>query len=86
MTANVCFASDNTAGAHSAVLAAIEQANAGNTIGYGDDEYSARAIARFNKQFGEDIDVFFAYNGTAANVLSLSACMDSFNAVICADI
>ncbi|HRI77953.1 MAG TPA: low specificity L-threonine aldolase [Cyclobacteriaceae bacterium] len=79
------FASDNYAGAHPEVLQAVVRANEAHTVSYGDDPYTASAIARFKKIFGDDIEVFFVYNGTGANVLGLSALTRSFNAIICSD-
>ena len=44
-----------------------------------------KAIQDFKNVFGENIRVFFVYNGTGANILSLSAFTHSYNAVICAE-
>jgi threonine aldolase len=79
------FASDNNAGVHPAVLEAINRANQGHVVGYGDDPYTHAAEARFKNQFGADIEVFFVFNGTAANCLSLKAVTNSFHAVVCAE-
>ena len=78
------FASDNNAGVHPEVLQALAAANTGHTVGYGDDVYTERARAKFREHFG-DVDVFFVFNGTAANVLSLQALTRSFQAVLCAE-
>jgi threonine aldolase len=79
------FASDNNAGVHPKVLDAIAAVNEGHVIAYGDDPYTARATAKFRKEFGNDIDVFFVFGGTGANVLGLKAATESYNAIICAD-
>jgi len=79
------FASDNNAGVHSEVIAAIAAANAGHVIAYGDDPYTARAVEQFQKHFGKDIAVYFVFGGTGANVLGLQAVTKSYNAVICAE-
>jgi threonine aldolase len=79
------FASDNNAGVHPAILQAISDANAGHAIGYGDDPYTAKAIATFKQHLGDDIDVYFVFNGTAANVLGLKAMTESYHAIICTD-
>jgi threonine aldolase len=79
------FASDNNAGIHPDVLRAIAAVNVGHVVGYGDDPYTQSTIARFREHFGEDIDVFIVFNGTAANVLSLKAMTESYQAVICGD-
>jgi threonine aldolase len=79
------FASDNNAGVHPEVLKAIAAANQGHVVGYGDDPYTQSAIKRLKQEFGGDAEVFFVFNGTAANCLSLKALTNSFHAVICAE-
>ena len=79
------FASDNNAGIHPDILKAIEVANDGHVIAYGDDSYTEKAIAAFKKLLGNDIEVFFVFGGTAANVLGIKTATESFNAVICAE-
>jgi threonine aldolase len=54
-------------------------------VGYGDDPYTQSAIKRLKHEFGGDAEVFFVFNGTAANCLSLKALTNSFHAVICAE-
>lgn len=54
-------------------------------VGYGDDSYTQSAIRKFEEHFGPDIQVFFVFNGTAANVLGLKALTDSYHAVICSE-
>lgn len=77
------FASDNNAGVHPLILKALEEANQGYTKAYGDDPYTEAAIRKFREHFGENIDVYFLFNGTGANVLGLKAVTESFQAVIC---
>ncbi len=79
------FASDNNAGVHPEILEAIVQANQGHVVAYGDDPYTESATRKFEEMFGEDISIYFVYNGTGANVLSLQTLTDSFQAVICAE-
>ena len=79
------FASDNNAGVHPEVLKAIAAANHGHVVGYGDDPYTQSAERLFKQQFGEGTEVFFVFNGTAANSLSLKALTNSYHAVICAE-
>jgi threonine aldolase len=85
MKATRSFASDNNAGVHPEILKAIAQANQGHVVGYGDDAYTRSAETLFKKQLGEDVLVFFVFNGTAANCLSLKALTNSYHAVICAE-
>ena len=79
------FASDNNAGVHPEVIEAIARANQGHVIAYGDDDYTRSAVAKFEEQFGSGIDVFFTFNGTGANVLSLQALNRPYHAVLCSD-
>jgi threonine aldolase len=79
------FASDNNAGVHPKVLEAIENANRGHVVAYGDDPYTAAAVAKFRQQLGRNIEVFFVFGGTGANVLGLKAVTQSYHAVVCAE-
>lgn len=79
------FASDNNAGIHPDILKAVGQADVGHAKGYGDDPWTEEAIAVFREIFG-DVEIFFVYGGTAANVLSLQAMTDSFNGIICSSV
>ena len=79
------FASDNNSGVHPLILKAIENANAGHVVGYGDDHYTQKAIEIFREKFGEETEVYFVFNGTGANVLGLSTVTQSFNSIICAE-
>ncbi len=78
------FGSDSHAGVHPAVLRAIASANVGQVHSYGDDPYTEAALARFREIFGDKTQVYFVFNGTAANVLAVSAINRPFEAVICA--
>lgn len=80
------FASDNNAGVHPEILAAIAAANEGHVRAYGDDPYTARAVDAFRSQFGPAVEVFFVFNGTGANVLGIQALVRPHEAVICADL
>jgi len=79
------FASDNNAGVHAEVLEAIGRANQGHVVAYGDDRFTRSAIAKFEEHFGAGIDVFFTFNGTGANVLSLQALNRPYHAVLCSE-
>ncbi|MCB9002648.1 MAG: low specificity L-threonine aldolase [Bacteroidales bacterium] len=79
------FASDNNSGVHPVILQAIADANKGHVTAYGDDEYTQRAVKKFKEIFGEDIDVFFVFIGSAANVLGLQSMTQRHNAIICAE-
>lgn len=79
------FASDNNSGVHPEIFKAMEAANFGHVTGYGDDSYTLDAIEIFKKEFSEDTEVFFVFNGTGANVTGLSSATHSFNSIICAE-
>ncbi|HZE62947.1 MAG TPA: low specificity L-threonine aldolase [Pyrinomonadaceae bacterium] len=79
------FASDNNAGVHPRVMQAIAAANDGHVIAYGDDPYTARALEKFHEHLGRDVEVFFVFGGTGANVLGLKAITQSHQAIICAE-
>jgi len=79
------FASDNRAGVHPRILEAIAAANVGHAPSYEEDELSRRAKDVLRQRFGPTAEAFFVFNGTAANVLSVRAVCDSWQAVLCSD-
>jgi len=79
------FASDNTAGVCPEAWAAMEAANAGYVPSYGDDHHTTRAADLFRELFETDCDVYFVFNGTAANSLALASLCQSYHSVICHD-
>lgn len=79
------FASDNNAGVHARVFEAMERANRGHVVAYGDDAYTASAIQKFRLLLGKDISIYFVFSGTGANVLGLKAITEPYHAIICAE-
>ncbi|MEW5853444.1 MAG: low specificity L-threonine aldolase [Myxococcota bacterium] len=79
------FASDNNAGVHPEILDAITRANTGHARAYGDDPLTEQAVRTIRRHLGEKAEVFFVFNGTAANVLGLQALTQPHHAIICAD-
>ncbi|MCI1694872.1 threonine aldolase family protein [Aneurinibacillus aneurinilyticus] len=79
------FASDNYSGVHPEIMESILRANVNHVSSYGNDVYSEAAISKFKEHFGDNIDVYFVFNGTAANVLGLKAITKSYNSIICAE-
>ncbi|MBL8424457.1 MAG: low specificity L-threonine aldolase [Candidatus Accumulibacter phosphatis] len=77
------FASDNYAGICPEALAALLAANDGHVRSYGDDEWTLQAADRLRELFETDCDVYFVFNGTAANSLALAALCQSYHSVIC---
>lgn len=79
------FASDNYSGICPEVWAAMAEANRGHERAYGEDSWTARAADRFRQLFETDCEVFFAFNGTAANSLALASLCQSYHSVICSE-
>jgi threonine aldolase len=79
------FASDNYAGICPEAWAAMESANRGSASGYGDDPWTTRAANAFRELFETDLELFFVFNGTAANSLALASLCQSYHGVICCD-
>lgn len=77
------FASDNAAGAHPQVIEALRAANAGAALPYGQDLWTTRSAERFRALFEADVEVFYTYGGTGANVVALQCLLAPHEAVIC---
>lgn len=78
-----CFASDNYAGVCPEAWKAMEIANSGYAVAYGDDDWTAKACSKIRDLFETDCEVFFVFNGTAANSLSLASLCNSYHSIIC---
>lgn len=79
------FGSDNFSGVQPEVFKTLEEAAYGHQHSYGEDIYTEKAIQDFRKLFNHEVEVFFVYNGTGANILGLASFISSYNAVICAE-
>ncbi|MGE0724406.1 MAG: low specificity L-threonine aldolase [Alphaproteobacteria bacterium] len=79
----VNFASDNTAGAHPAILAAIAAAADGRAMPYGADPWTGRLAERFAAVFEREVAVFPVATGTAANALALAALTPPWGSIYC---
>jgi threonine aldolase len=79
------FASDNYAGICPEAWMATEAANRGHATAYGDDPWTAKAADAFRKLVETDCEVYFVFNGTAANSLALASLCQSYHSVICSD-
>lgn len=77
------FASDNYAGICPEALDYLLKANAGHERAYGDDMWTAKAADAIRELFEIDCEVFFVFNGTAANSLALASLCQSYHSVIC---
>lgn len=80
------FGSDNHAGVHPQILQAIAQANIEHAPAYGTDDWTESAISAFRQHFGVEAQVFFVFNGTAANVTALRALTRPYQSVFCSDV
>jgi threonine aldolase len=76
------FASDNTAGAHPAVMAALAHANEGTSPAYGHDPLTHSVEQRFSALFERDVAVALVATGTAANALAIASVTPPWGAVL----
>ncbi|QJQ94741.1 MULTISPECIES: low specificity L-threonine aldolase [Halomonadaceae] len=77
------LASDNTSGICPEAMEYLVEANRCDDLAYGNDIWTDRAAERFRELFEHDCEVFFVFNGTAANSLTLAAMGRSYHSVIC---
>jgi threonine aldolase len=77
------FASDNYAGAHPSVLAALAEANVGHVPAYGDDPWTERCEALFDDLFGQRVATALTFGGTGANVVALHTLCSPDSSIIC---
>lgn len=77
------FASDNYAGICPEAWAALTDANTGHEVSYGNDTWTEKAANLIRELFQTDCEVFFVFNGTAANSLSLASLCQSYHSVLC---
>lgn len=77
------FASDNYAGVCPEAWQSLQEANAGHVVSYGDDQWTAKASDLLRETFDMECEVFFTFNGTAANSLSLASIGQSYHSILC---
>ena len=81
------FASDNLAGICPAALQSMLDADAsGHQPAYGDDPWTQKSTDMLRELFQTDCDVYYVFNGTAANSLALASLCQSYHSVICAPV
>jgi threonine aldolase len=80
------FASDNNSGICPEAWAALAEANQGHARGYGDDPWTQQAADLIRELFETNCEVFFVFNGTAANSLSLASLCQSYHSILCHEI
>jgi threonine aldolase len=77
------FASDNWAGICPEAFAALAEANHGHVAAYGDDPWTARAAKIIQDLFETRCEVFFVFNGTAANSLAVASLCQPYHSILC---
>jgi len=77
------FGSDNFSGICPEAWAALTEANQGHAVSYGDDPWTEKACNLIRQVFETNCEVFFVFNGTAANALALAAICQSYHAILC---
>ena len=80
------FASDNYAGICPEAFEALAQANTGHEVSYGDDAWTAKASDLIRDVFETKCEVFFVFNGTSANSLSLASLCQPYHSILCHEI
>jgi threonine aldolase len=82
-TIEIDFRSDNVASVSPQILDALSSANRGAASSYGEDSVSAALTSRFAALFEMPVAVFPVATGTAANALSLAACVRPYGGILC---
>ncbi|MEM6386700.1 MAG: low specificity L-threonine aldolase [Pseudomonadota bacterium] len=78
------FASDNSGPVHPEVMAALQEANAGYALPYGNDGWTKAAITKVRRVFeAPEAAVYFTATGSAANALALATITDPYQTVFC---
>jgi len=77
------FASDNYAGICPAAWAALEKANQGHAPAYGEDRWTEEVSEKIREIFDYPCQVYFVFNGTAANSLALASLCQSYHSILC---
>src|SRR5204863_2264774 len=77
------FASDNYSGICPEALAAMIEANQKHEVSYGNDSWTEKASNLIRDIFEIDCEVFFVFNGTSANSLSLASLCQSYHSILC---
>jgi threonine aldolase len=80
------FSSENFTGVHHEIMNALINANTGTVPSYGEDIYTREAVNVFKEHFGDEIEVFFTFNGTGANNFGLGSVVEKHQAIFCSDL
>lgn len=78
------FASDNAGPVHPKVMEALQAANEGWALPYGNDAWTVRAIEKVRQVFeAPHAAVYFTATGSAANVLALATITKAYQTIFC---
>jgi threonine aldolase len=77
------FASDNAYGVLPQVWTAIQAADRGTALAYGNDALTKSLTSRFSELFEREVAVFPVFTGTAANALALACLTPPYGAILC---
>jgi len=80
------FASDNNSGICPEALEAMLAANQGHAPSYGEDDWTRKACDMLRDVFEIDCEVFFTFNGTAANSLAMATLCKPYHSIICHEV
>jgi threonine aldolase len=80
------FASENYAGVQAEIMQALIATNKGNAPSYGNDTVTAGTTRLLKETLGNDIEVYFTFNGTGANNFGLGSVTERYNSIFCADV
>jgi threonine aldolase len=77
------FKNDYSEGAHPRILNALLETNLKQDEGYGEDQYSRKAIELIKEKLGSvDVDIHFISGGTQTNLIAISAFLKPHEAAI----
>jgi threonine aldolase len=79
------FLDDYSEGCHPKILEALASTNMVQQTAYGEDEYSRQAKSLLQEMLGNvNASIYFVAGGTVANIVTISSCLRSHEAVIAA--
>jgi len=84
-TRKLCFSSENFSGVQEEIMQALIESNRHQVASYGNDPFTHAAIALLKEHFGQDIEVYFTFNGTGANNFGLSCVTEKVSSIFCTD-
>ena len=64
-------------------MSSLIESNVDHASAYGNDDWTSRATDLIRETFETDCEVFFVFNGTAANSLVLASLCESYHSILC---